>query len=107
MYDSLLKPVKEAGEMKKNHDASFKAKVALEAIKGEKTTAQIASQYGVHSNQIGQWKKRLLKELPSLFSDRRKKGDKEKELESDELYRQIGQLKVELDWLKKKSQLLG
>lgn len=93
--------------MKKNHDAAFKAKVALEAIKGEKTTAQIASQYGVHPNQIGQWKKRLLKELPSVFSDRRKKADKEKEVESDELYRQIGQLKVELDWLKKKSRILG
>ena len=93
--------------MKKRHDASFKARVALEAVKGEKTMAQIASEYGVHPNQIGQWKKRLLRELPSLFSDRRKKEEKEVQTETDELYRQIGQLKVELDWLKKKSQLLG
>jgi putative transposase len=93
--------------MKRNHDAAFKAKVALEAVKGEKTIAQIASEYGVHPNQIGQWKKRLLEDLPSIFSDRRKREDKESAAEADELYRQIGQLKVELDWLKKKSQLLG
>ncbi len=93
--------------MKKNHDAAFKAKVALEAVKGEKTLSQIASDYGVHANQIGQWKKRFLEELPALFSDRRRREGKEDEAEADELYRRIGQLKVELDWLKKKSQLLG
>ena len=88
--------------MRKNHDASFKAKVVLEAIKGEKTLSQLASIYSVHPNQIGQWRKRLLKELPSLFSDKRKKSEKENEELESELYRQIGQLKVELDWLKKK-----
>ena len=93
--------------MRKNHDAAFKAKVALEAVKGEKTIAQIAGEYGVHPNQIGQWKKRLLRELPSLFSDRRRKEAREGTELADELYRQIGQLKVELDWLKKKAQLLG
>lgn len=95
------------GKVRKNHDAAFKAKVALEAIKGEKTIAQIASEYGVHPNQIGQWRKRLLKELPGVFSSKGKQEEKDRsELES-ELYRQIGQLKVELDWLKKKSALLG
>lgn len=93
--------------MRKKLDAAFKAKVALEVVRGEKTTSQLASEYGVHPNQIGQWKKRLLEELPSLFSDRRKREEKEGVAETDELYRQIGQLKVELDWLKKKSQLLG
>lgn len=93
--------------MKKKFDCAFKAKVALEAIKGEKTIAQIASEYGVHANQIGQWKKRLFEELPGLFSDRRKREEKDGAAETDELYRQIGQLKVELDWLKKKSQILG
>ena len=93
--------------MKKNHDGAFKAKVALEAVRGEKTLSQIASEYGVHANQIGQWKKRLLEELPGLFSDRRRREGKEDEAQADELYRQIGQLKVELDWLRKKSQLLG
>ncbi len=53
------------------HRAEFKAKVALEAIRGEKTRAQLASEYGVHPNQIGRWRKHLLEELPSLFSDRR------------------------------------
>lgn len=93
--------------IRKNHDGAFKAKVALEAIKGEKTMAQISSEYGVHVNQIGQWKKSLLAELPSLFSDKRKKVEKQNEELETELYKQIGQLKVELDWLKKKSQILG
>ena len=87
----------------KNHDSALKAKVALEAIKEEKTIAQLVSEYGVHPNQIGQSKKHLLEELPSLFSDKRKKADKEGEELKDELYKQIGQLKVEVDWLKKKS----
>jgi transposase-like protein len=80
--------------------------VALEVIKGEKTLAQLSSEFGVHANQIGQWRKQLLDELPSLFSDRRKKRDKEQEDLVSELYQQIGQLKVEVDWLKKKSQML-
>ena len=95
-----------ATNMRKNHDAAFKAKVALEALKGEKTMAQISSEYGVHVNQIRQWRQKLLEELPGLFSDRRQKRDKETEEMTAELYRQIGQLKVELDWLKKKSQQL-
>ena len=95
-----------AGNMRKNHDSAFKAKVALEAIKGEKTMAQISSEYGVHVNQIRQWRQKLLEEMPGVFSDRRQKKDKEAEEMTSELYRQIGQLKVELDWLKKKSQQL-
>jgi putative transposase len=80
--------------------------VALEALKGEKTLAQLSSEFGVHANQIRQWRKHLLDELPKVFSDRRKKGEQEKEDLISELYRQIGQLKVEVDWLKKKSQTL-
>jgi len=93
-------------KMRKGHNGAFKAKVALEAIKGEKTLAQLSSEFEVHANQIGQWRKQLLNELPSLFSDRRKKQDREQEDLVSELYRQIGQLKVEVDWLKKKSQML-
>lgn len=89
------------------HDAVFKAKVALEAVKGEKMIAQLASQYGVHPNQIGQWKKKLLEDLPALFSDKRNRQDNGHEELEAELYRQIGQLKVELEWLKKKSRLPG
>lgn len=95
------------GKIRKGHDAAFKARVALEALKGEKPIAQLANDYGVHPNQIGQWKKRLLKDLPGIFSDKRKRDEKEGEDLAAELYRQIGQLKVELDWLKKKSQILG
>lgn len=92
---------------RRRHDGAFKARVALEAVKGEKTLAELAGQYGVHPNQIGQWRKKLLKELPVLFSERGKHQDKDREEMEAELYRQIGQMKVELEWLKKKSQILG
>lgn len=94
------------GNMRKAHGAAFKARVALEAVKGEKTIAQLSSEVGVHANQIRQWRKQLLEELPRVFSDRRRKEEREREDLVSELYQQIGQLKVELDWLKKKSQLL-
>ena len=92
--------------MRKHYDAKIRAKVALEAVKGEKTLAELSSEFGVHSNQIRKWRKQLLEFLPDLFTDRRKKKDKDTEELISELYRQIGQLKVELDWLKKKSQTL-
>ncbi len=92
--------------MRKQYEASFKAKIALEAVRGEKTMAELASEFGVHPNQIGRWKAELLEKLPDLFSDRRKRADKDREETEAELYRQIGQLKVELEWLKKKSQSL-
>jgi transposase-like protein len=91
---------------RKQYDSQFKATVALEAVKNQKTIAQIASDYSVHPNQVGQWKKHLLQELPKVFSNRQTSSEKAKEQLIDELYRQIGQLKVELDWLKKKSGLL-
>ena len=93
--------------IRKSYSSAFKAKVALEAIKKEKTMSQLSSEYGVHSNQINQWRKRLLEELPEVFSKKRQKKEKDTEDLQDELYRQIGQLKVELDWLKKKSKLLS
>ena len=87
--------------IRRKHSTSFKAKVAIEAIKKEKTIAQLSSEYGVHPNQIRQWKKRVLEELPNIFSHNPDKSKKEQEQIQDELYKQIGQLKVELDWLKK------
>jgi putative transposase len=94
------------GKIRRNHSALFKAKVALEAVKKEKTIAQLSSDFGVHPNQITQWRRRLLDEVPNIFSKKRKKKEKDNEELQSELYRQIGQLKVELDWLKKKSELL-
>ncbi len=93
--------------VRRRHSATFKAKVALEALKQEKTTAQLSGEYGVHPNQVAQWKKKVLADLPNIFSSKRKKEAKEKENLQSELYCQIGQLKVELDWLKKKSEQLN
>jgi putative transposase len=83
------------------HTPSFKAKVALEAIKEQKTSAELASQYQVHPGQIRNWKATAAKGLIDLFSDKRKRRDQDQEELIRELYRQIGQLKVDLDWLKK------
>ena len=95
------------GDIRKKYDADLKAKIALEAVKGDKTIREISSEYGVHPNQIMKWKKQLLEELPSIFSDKKVNTEKERGDLEAELYRQIGQLKVELEWLKKKSILLS
>jgi transposase len=90
---------------RRKHGAAFKAKVALEAAKEQKTLNELAAIYGVHSIQISKWKKELLTALPSLFCRDNKAGaiwEKEK----NELYRQIGEVTVERDWLKKKLQTL-
>jgi transposase-like protein len=93
--------------MHKRFDSAFKAKVALEAIKGEQTLAEIASHYGVHPSQISQWKKQVLAGLPSLL-DRKHKQDKSNENQAEsELFEEIGRLKVQVDWLKKKFGLTG
>mgnify|MGYP001816303812 CR=1 FL=1 len=90
---------------RRNHSAEFKARVALEALKGIKSMSELASEYEVHPNQISTWKKQVLAELPGIFSDRRKReADGGEELKA-RLYEQIGQLQVELNWLKKKSGL--
>ena len=85
--------------------SEIKAKVALDAIKGELTVNEISSNYGVHSSQITSWKKQAMDELKLVFFDKRGKKNKLNEQLIEELYKQIGQLKVELDWLKKKSAL--
>jgi transposase-like protein len=85
------------------YSAEFKAKLALEVIKGNRTLAEIASEAQVHPNLLTQWKRQLLESLPTVFSDKRARENKEQEALTDQLYQQIGQLKVELDWLKKKS----
>lgn len=82
--------------------AEFKARVALEALKGHRTVAELASEFGVHPNQISLWKKQFLETIPEAFSKRRDRDKKAQKDLTDRLYRQIGQLQVELDWLKKK-----
>ena len=84
------------------YSAEFKARVALEAIRGEKTVNEIASKYGLHPNQVTQGKKLALEALPQFFSDKRARAEREAEELKAQLYQQIGQLKVELDWLPKK-----
>ena len=88
--------------MKKSYSAEFKARVALEAIRGESTIAEIASRHAVHPNMATNWRKKALAELPTLFA-REENGELKTLREREqELYRQLGQLTVELDWLKKK-----
>jgi transposase-like protein len=92
-------------KQRRSFSADMKARIALEAIKGQKTIQEIASHYGVHPNQVTTWKRQAVEGTPSLFVDRRSRpGTSEEDLKA-ELYQQIGQLQVELDWLKKKSGL--
>ena len=84
-----------------------KARVVLEAIKGLRTVNEIAVEHGVHPVQITKWKKQALAELPQLFSRRREETAKADEELKARLYQEIGQLKMELDWVKKKSELWG
>jgi putative transposase len=94
-------------QKRKRYEAGFKTRVAIEAIKGEKTLSEPAGRFGIHPNQITMWKKQAIESLPEIFSKRRSKKRKDEDDLTSELYRQIGQLKVELDWLKKKSGLTG
>ena len=90
-----------------NYSNEFKTKVALAAIKGEKTINEIASFYGVHPNQVMTWKKLAVEAIPDAFSAKRVSQEKDDEELKSQLYQQIGQLKVELDWLKKKAAIFA
>ena len=87
-------------KQRRQFSAEFKARVARAALKEQKTIAELAAQYDVHPNQISKWKKQLIEALPELFSHRPESDRRAKEALKDRLYRQIGQLQVELDWLK-------
>ncbi len=90
---------------RKRYSAGFKFKVALEAAKGQKTANELASEFGVHPNQISRWKQELLEEGAEVFV---RKGSRKREEEiQSELYEQIGRLKMELEWLKKKAAKYG
>ena len=89
------------GKKRKTHSPQFKAKVALAAIQNDETTAQIASRFGVHPTMVSTWKQQVLDGAADIF-DRNHKSKKQVETQIDELYRQIGQLKVENDFLSRK-----
>ena len=90
---------------RRNFSAEMKSRIALEAIKGQKTIQEIASHYGVHPNQVTNWKRQAIEGLASVFADRRSRPDTSEEAMKAELYQQIGEMKMELDWLKKRSGL--
>jgi transposase len=91
---------------RKSHSAAFKAQVALAAVKGDRTVNELASQYAVHPTLIHAWKKRLLAGAEAVFASGAKATGPPED-RTAELYEQIGRLKVELDWVKKKAATVG
>jgi len=91
---------------RKRHNPALKAKVGLEALMGIKTVAQIARENNIHPMQVSQWKTIVRERLPELFDSDRKESQNQEELIAA-LHQKIGQLTVDLDWLKKKSKELG
>ena len=89
------------GKQREKHSPQFKAKVALAAIQNDETTAQIASRFGVHPTMVSTWKRQMLEGAADIF-DKRNKSRKQAEAQTAELYRQIGQFKVENDFLSRK-----
>lgn len=88
---------------RKSFTSEFKAKVAIEALKGIRTTNEIAAEFDVHPTQVNAWKKQLLESSADVFGNGKAKRTESHEKEKDQLYNQIGRLKVEVDWLKKKT----
>lgn len=88
---------------RKTYSADFKAKAALEALKGQRLVNEIAGELGIHPVQLSQWKKQAVEGLSAVFAAPHRKAEAEAEALQGRLYQEIGQLKVELDWLKKKS----
>jgi len=91
---------------RRQYSGELKAKVVIEALKGQRTVNEIASRFGVHPVQVFQWKKQALEELPQVFADRRAIGQRAAAEEKAQLFEQIGRLKMELEWVKKKAGLL-
>jgi len=93
--------------IRKRYNAQEKAKIVLDLLKSEMTQSQIITKYGVHSSQLYNWKKQAVESVVSGFSEKQEKCSRDKDELIEELYQQIGQLKVELDWLKKKAELFS
>ena len=90
---------------RKKYSRELKARIAFDAIKGQKTIAKLAFEYGVHANQISSWKKQLLDAAPDAFTGVKDKDAEKKEVERDHLYQKVGQLQIEVDWQKKRGYL--
>ncbi len=87
---------------RKRYSAAFKARIALDAAKEQKTLSELSNEFQIHPNQISQWKKQLQDEAKNIFLNKSNNFQKKQQQFEAQLYQQIGQLKVELDWLKKK-----
>ena len=90
------------GRKRRKFTDRFKAKVAVEAVRGVKTLAELATEYGVHPNQVSDWKKQLLAKAPELFSSGKNREAKTEEELTAPLYEEIGRLKMDIKWLEKK-----
>jgi putative transposase len=95
------------GTQRKKYDGAFKTRVVLAALKGDRTMSELASEYSVHANQITDWRKQMVEGLPKLLGDRRRKEERDWEDERQALHEQIGELTMDLKWLKKKFGIRG
>ena len=94
-------------QKRRRFTAEFKARVVRAALREDKTLAELAKEYQVHPNQITEWKRQVLEALPEVFSKKREHQQHDQQALVDRLYRQIGELQVDVNWMKKKSRELG
>ena len=94
-------------KQRRKHTAEFKARIALEAIRGVKTVNEIAAEFEIHPVMVGNWKKEMLENLPSLFKQKNAKKEKDRDQEAEHLHRKVGQLTMEVEFLEKKCKQLG
>lgn len=87
---------------RRQHSAEFKARVALDALTGQHTLAELAAKYQVHAIQISKWKTEMAKEAPKIFARRKDREAEEKDHLIEDLYRKVGKAEMEVEWLKKK-----
>lgn len=92
---------------RRKHTAEFKARIAIEAIRGIKTISEIAAEFEIHPVMVSSWKKEMLEHLPELFENKNARKDKDNDREKEQLHSKVGQLTMEVDFLEKKCRQLG